>query len=636
MVGDSTEFWRQTVLETVLITALAHLHQDPPTVPCSHEEMIRQIDTMQQSHGNHVDIQLLGTSLHGLSIPLITIVHDGPVAAEDRPALLIVGGLDSTHPASSRFVMDIAKELAASDDCPILAERTVYLVPRANPDAYEWMRQSPVNRGTNARSIDEDRDREFDEDGPDDLNGDGVITRMRVFDPDKADRMEDPEESRLDKKPDPSKSERAEFYVTSEGIDNDGDGQLNEDPPGGVNLDMNFMHNYPYHDDLSGRWQLSEPESHALANFLLDHPRIITVMTYGIHDNLARKPSESGQNKSGVPNTLDAKDVDFYTTISDRYIEITGYAPAPTVGTDGSFHGWVYAQLGMPSFTTPGWNMPTKGKSKDKQAPADQPGNDAKADANSLTPSPVGDISMETLTELMEYAQSQGMQVDETRMSRLTVEMVENYSKMAGIEVRRIKTAEPAQATKTSKKEKSPWLEYIDEQRDGEGFVQWQWHDHPEYGRVQIGGWIPGYRMTPPEEEFDEVARKQAAFLVQLMDLYPRLELEDLQVKRLSRNIYEVEATLVNDGFMPAGTAMASKNRRSRPHVVRIGVDKESIVSGTPVHKTWTVPGSGGRNKYRWIIEHPDGEPIQVSVYSEKFGSLSQSHQTSELKEQGQ
>ena len=48
----------------------------------------------------------------------------------------------------------------------------------------------------------------------------------------------------------------------------------------------------------------------------------------------------------------------------------------------------------------------------------------------------------------------------------------------------------------------------------------------------------------------------------------------------------------------------------------------DQILTGQRVDKVWSVPGSGGRESFRWIIKAPDGSPLTISVYSEKYGAF--------------
>ena len=73
------------------------------------------------------------------------------------------------------------------------------------------------------------------------------------------------------KRADPAKGESGGWALYSEGLDNDGDGFINEDGPGGVDINRNFMHQYPYLAADAGRHMVSEAETRALLEYVLAH-----------------------------------------------------------------------------------------------------------------------------------------------------------------------------------------------------------------------------------------------------------------------------------------------------------------------------------------------------------------------------
>ena len=147
-----------------------------------------------------------------------------------------------------------------------------YIVPRVNPDGAEAMWAAVKWARRTKRPLDDDNDGRMDEDGPEDLNKDGVITVMRVKEPD-GDYMIDPEEPRLMRRADPKKGERGRLRSTWEGIDNDGDGFINEDGAGGVDINRNFMHEYPYYKPEAGLYMVSEAETRAVLAFMRRPPQ---------------------------------------------------------------------------------------------------------------------------------------------------------------------------------------------------------------------------------------------------------------------------------------------------------------------------------------------------------------------------
>jgi hypothetical protein len=600
----------------------------------THAQLSTAVDRLVADHPRACVAESIGTSREGRAIWALRLALGGEVEPDRRPAMLLAANIDGDHLLGSAVALEVAGRLLTlageGDEAAVtfLSEHTLYVVPRVNADAAErFFAETRWGRKRNLRPDDRDRDGAIDEDPPNDLNGDGLITMMRVYDREKADLMPDSSEPRLDVEPDRDKGERAEYAMYVEGIDDDGDGEYNEDDVGGVDLNMNSMHGYREHADGAGPYQLSEPESLALLQYVLAHQNIAVVLTYGRHDNLSKPPNGKGTYPSGAPKNIDAKDVGLYTHVSDRFREITGLEKVPSDASEGAFHAWAYAQFGVPSFTTPLWTKPQPEGKKESGGPGtDEPGaaGGEDGDDGDLTPSGIGDISQETLDELRASAEARGFEISDEMLTQLTPRMVESFAKRSGIKVRRVKGDKAAAAGKARNKEDAAWLAYSDEQREGSGFVDWQPFEHPQLGPVEIGGWVPYFKVNPPPEEIAAIAEKQAAFVLDLAGRFPRVSLAEPEITRLAAGLYEVKTALVNDGYLPTGTAMAVRNRRARPYVVRLSVDSEQVLTGRRVNKTWSVPGSGGRVSYRWIVQSPDGSELTITVYSEKFGQFKQ------------
>lgn len=65
---------------------------------------------------------------------------------------------------------------------------------------------------------------------------------------------------------------------------------------------------------------------------------------------------------------------------------------------------------------------------------------------------------------------------------------------------------------------------------------------------------------------------------------------------------------------------MAVQNRRVRPLVVTLDVTADRILGGQKVDKVWSLAGSGGRKKFRWVVRGDAGDVVNVKVTSEKLG----------------
>lgn len=584
--------------------------------------------------GEHATLSIIGQSLGGQGIHLITI--SGSDKPHEQPALLIVGGLDAQYLVSTEVATRIAEDLL-SEHAEMLGGMTIYIVPRANPDgAARNMRPLTMGHIGNARLVDEDRDRLLDEDQPDDLNGDGVITMMRRLEPsldDAPTHLADPDDQRLNIKPDAKKGQVASFTLYPEGLDNDSDGRINEDPFGSVDLNMNFMHMWPEHDPHAGRYPLSEPETMALVRFMLEHDNIIAAVTLGKHDNLINQPDAKGKDITGrAPKGIDGDDAELYRQAGEWFKEATSMGSAEKVDAAGSFQSWVYAQRGLPSFAVNPWSLPEDAKSDEKKAdkPAEKP---ESSDEPTLTPSPIGDISQETLDELAEaYTNMTGEQVDESMMTQVTPQMIEQFAAQLGIEVRRVKPdAEPeaeafegkGNADKKPKKklsEDAKWLAFFDV-HGIEAFVDWEAFDHPTLGKVEIGGFKPGVKINPPADLLDELAQKHTAFVTRLLEAAPKVEVLGPEVKDLGGGLYEVRVTIVNNGELPTTTRYSRSTRSVKPTIVRLSADVDHIITGQRVDRVWGVDEHGGRSEHHWIFRSDDLSSETIEILDPRFGN---------------
>jgi len=132
---------------------------------------------------------------------------------DSRPAVFVSANIEGVHPVGTEAALSLIQKLLTkygsdSKITSLLERRTVYVAPILNPDAaYSFFARVRIERRRNNNPVDDDLDELIDEDGPDDLNKDGLITQMRVKDPE-GQMIPDPTEPRLMRKADPKKGEK--------------------------------------------------------------------------------------------------------------------------------------------------------------------------------------------------------------------------------------------------------------------------------------------------------------------------------------------------------------------------------------------------------------------------------------------
>ncbi len=534
-------------------------------------------------------LSTLGRTREGREVFLLTI---GKGKVDDRPGVLVIGGLDATQLYGSELAVRVARQLverAESDEetARLLERVTFYVIPRASPDACEFFFIRPFEeRTTNTRPTDIDNDGRVDEDPPGDINGDGWITAMRVEEP--AGRyMEHPEDPRVMILADPQKGERGRWSLHVEGVDEDGDGQLSEDPIGGVAFDRNFTFRYPYFAPDAGLFQVSEPETQAVADFAFERRNIAVVFTFTAQDNLFHVPkSESSEKQGKIKTKLLAADAPHLERMAELYRELHGGsdAPPPPEGR-GSVSDWAYFHYGRWSLAARAWWIPP--------AEPAEPESDAAAEEP-----PDEDPASEDRTD--------SDAPDEPANDEPTVAKTPSDDPRGRDDLRAL-----------------AWFD-----REGiDGFVPWQPIEHPDFPdrRVEVGGFKPYRRTNPPMRELDGLDGKHVEFLCRVAGMLPELRIAELKAESLGGDVWRVSATVVNDGELPTFPQMGEISKQTQPVQIAIDLpDGASLVTGHPRRRLPTLAGHGGHATETWLVRlAPDARRrLRVRVWAPAVGQV--------------
>ncbi len=596
--------------------ATDHADQAPPSLfpdgYLDHDRLTSTLRGIAEKNPKTVRLKSLGKSQEGRDLWMITLGDAVPDSRSSRPAILIVANLEADHVVGSQVALDLVERLAGSrgdEDGPgeILDRATIYVVPRLNPDGAERILRGEVRSDvrTNSRPIDRDRDGRRGEDGPNDLDGDGLALRMRIEDA-KASLVPDDKDPRILRKADPAKGERPRYSEYREGIDDDGDGRIDEDPPGGVNLNRNWPHRWSEFDPEAGWSPGAEPETQALIEFIVDHPEIAAIWTFALNDNLSAEPKKPA-------STLDDADLPYFAELSRRF----------RAARDGS-------KKGESDETKPAKEESSDKDTKDAKSP--------KPDAEANAPRPAEDKPARSgephrKTAPDARASTAFLGLDGTTDGALS-EWAYHQLGVVGLSSRLWSTPElpkPAEGEpKPPAEGEGRWLYWNDRVLDGRGFVPFRPFDHPRLGAVEIGGWKPGVRLNPPAEQVEPISEVHLAFLEDLAERLPSLELADVRVEAKGGGLFEVSASVVNSGYLPTALNQGVKTREAGPVVVRLDLGEAKLLAGKPLHKLNRLEGSGGRQEFRWLIAAPDaGKTITIDAGAARAGRV---RRTIELK----
>jgi hypothetical protein len=301
------------------------------------------LDKWAEEFPDLVDLYEVGSSFEGRPILQITLTNKNSGKDVEKPAAFFEGGRHSGEITSSECVMWMIKYLLNNygsdpDVTHLLDTKAIYLRPVNNPDGHNlYLNTCQSNRST-VRPDDNDYDLLMDEDAPEDLDNDGMILTMRWKDDKKGNMIPDPRDStgRIMKRV----PEGEGIYLTSsEGIDNDGDGRINEDGIGGLDLHRNYPENWRPQQESTGRgftqrgageFPLSETETRSVVSFLLSHPNIYVVNSMDTSVPMHLRPPSTSESD----DRMYQEDLAWYKTFDQIGRKITGYEKAGDVYKD--------------------------------------------------------------------------------------------------------------------------------------------------------------------------------------------------------------------------------------------------------------------------------------------------------------
>jgi hypothetical protein len=555
---------------------------------------------------DRAELSSLGKTSAGRDVWLLTI---GGEQASKRPGILVMGAVAADQIFTSEMAVGMAHELltrAKSDEetAGLLDEVTFYFIPRPSPDASERVFGSLANAtAVNLRSTDDDRDGRTDEDPYEDLDGNAVLTKMRVEDA-TGEWISHPDDPRLMIRADRAKGEQGKYRLLSEGVDNDQDEKWNEDGPGGVDFNRNFTFEYPYFATGSGPHQISEPESRAVADFAFDHGNIYLVLSLAPQDNLA-KPWTPANNESGRIKTKVLKaDVPYFKEFSQDYTDAIKPKDVPAAGdADGSFVHWAYFHYGRWSLATPGWWVPKVG---DANKPAAKESND--------------DSNNEAKDETQEGAKEDSSE----EQSEATAEQPGENTEAKPAE----KSADKPDARASDELNALAWLASID--RDG--FVAWNPIEHPDFPdrKVEVGGFRPHALTLPPHKLIDERVAPHTSFLLKVARHRARLSLVNVEVEPLGGGLYRLEAIAINGGSLPTMSAMGElSSQLQRVELALELPDDASLLTGTERYALPVLESHGGSASRHWLVRLATAD--QTAKVTFKLGAPSVGHVSQEL-----
>ncbi len=327
----------------------------------NYKEVFNAIQKIKAKYPKFVKIETIGKSYQGRDLWAVTINNPDTGKASEKPAMYVdanIHGNEIQGTEVTLYIMDyLVSNYGKVKKITDLVNRVVfYIVPIVNPDGRAFFMDKPNTPSTsraNKKPIDDDRDGLFDEDDYDDLDGDGNIVQMRKKVKAGTGYLKlNPKDPRIMERVKPG--EKGDYIILGlEGIDNDGDGKVNEDPAGGYDMNRTYGFNWmpPFIQFGTSNYPFEPSETMAIAKFLMTHKNIAA--TQDFHNSGGMILRGPGANNMGIYPFADVKVYDYIGKEGEKMLPGYDYMISwkDLYPVFGGFNDFSYRTLGIISFT---------------------------------------------------------------------------------------------------------------------------------------------------------------------------------------------------------------------------------------------------------------------------------------------
>ena len=331
-----------------------------------YDELEKNLKYFSDKYHELCDLESICVTEENRNVYAMTITNKKTGAALDKPAFHIDGNTHAGEVTGSMAAMHAIDVLLTGygEDkviTKILDRMTIYVVPRISPDGAETYLTTPYS----IRSVNRVHNPENGGIRSEDLDGDGVIRMMRIPTP-YGDWKKDKDDSGIMAKRDPGDADGDFYDIYVEGNFEafDGDENLKEKKE---DWSLDFNRNYPYgwfpenRQAGAGKYPLSNPETKAMADWIIEHPNIGGVSTNHTSGGIILYPPGTRPSTA-----VSEKDINQFIEIANMGKEELGYEPLniydsfiadPANYDSGAFDDWCYQSQGIVAYTVELWDL---------------------------------------------------------------------------------------------------------------------------------------------------------------------------------------------------------------------------------------------------------------------------------------
>ncbi len=165
-------------------------------------------------------------------------------------------------------------------------------------------------------------------------------------------------------------------------------------------------------------------------------------------------------------------------------------------------------------------------------------------------------------------------------------------------------------------------MEFADESEGRDVFVPWQDCEHPQLGKVQVGGMSIAATHYPYPPHMAEISANTTKFLLEHASWHPQLCLSNVEVAGVGEGVYRLRADVANTGrFATNVMSTGIGSRSAEPVAVKLEkVEAAKIFSRPRVYEFAALGGGGGGQQMEWFVGASPGDEITITASHPRGG----------------
>lgn len=332
-----------------------------------YDELVDHLNQLAVAYPDLSRLYSIGKSYEGRDIWCMEITNHATGDHGDKPGYYIDANIHAgevTGTACALYTIWYLLSRYGGDEevTGLVDSQSFYVVPRVSPDGAGFYLTSPHFLRSSVRRYPFVEEQDGLE--PEDVDGNGMILQMRIPDPDGEWKVSS-KDPRLMIPRLPHEYGGKYYRLYMEGLIRNYDGLEVKAAPARWGLDLNRQFPVGWEPEAkqagAGPFPLSEPETRALAEFLLKQKNIVGGQSYHTTTGIILRPSSLRSDEKMNP-----KDRAAFKAIGKVGEEVTGY-PCVSVHDGfayqkdnpikGVFLDWCYDNLGLMLYSTELWDL---------------------------------------------------------------------------------------------------------------------------------------------------------------------------------------------------------------------------------------------------------------------------------------